>query len=115
MLAEDALGCEVLLRREPDHVALSNDAGVIYMALDRPADALRHFEAATRLRPGIASAWFNEGVALEALGRAEDAAARYTEALKRQPDYSAALNNLGALSMRSGPHRTPHARRWRRR
>jgi tetratricopeptide (TPR) repeat protein len=102
MLDEDALGCEVLLRREPDHVPLRNDAGLIYMALDRPADALRHFEAVTRLQPGIAAAWFNEGVALEALGRVEDAAARYREALTRQPGYSAALNNLGALSMRSG-------------
>ena len=28
MLDEDALGCEVLLRREPDHVPLRNDAGL---------------------------------------------------------------------------------------
>jgi tetratricopeptide (TPR) repeat protein len=102
MLNEDALGCEVLLRREPDHVPLRNDAGSIYMALDRPAEALRHFEAVTRLRPGVASAWFNEGVALEALGRTEAAASRYADALKRQPDYSAALNNLGALWLRAG-------------
>jgi tetratricopeptide (TPR) repeat protein len=102
MLAEDALGSEVLLRREPDHVALRNDAAVIYMALGRPAEALRHFEAVTRLRPGNASAWFNEGVALEALGRTDAAAARYADALKQQPDYSAALNNLGALWLRAG-------------
>jgi tetratricopeptide (TPR) repeat protein len=102
MLNEDALGCELLLRREPDHVPLRNDAGSIYMALDRPAEALRHFEAVTRLRPGVASAWFNEGVALEALGRTEAAASRYADALKRQPDYSAALNNLGALWLRAG-------------
>jgi tetratricopeptide (TPR) repeat protein/mono/diheme cytochrome c family protein len=102
MLAEDALGSEVLVRREPDHLALRNDAGVIYMALGRPADALRHFEAVTRLQPAAASAWFNVGVALEALGRLEDAASRYSEALKRQPGYSAALNNLGALSLRAG-------------
>jgi tetratricopeptide (TPR) repeat protein len=102
MLAEDALGSEVLLRREPNHVALRNDAGVIYMALGRPADALGHFEAVTRLRPGVASAWFNEGVALEALGRWEAAASRYSDALKRQPGYSAALNNLGALWLRAG-------------
>ena len=84
------------------------------MALGRPADALRHFEAVTRLRPGIASAWFNEAVALEALGRTDAAAARYAEALKRQPDYSAALNNLGALCCAPAASR-PHARSWRRR
>ena len=102
MLTEDALGCELLLRREPDHVPLRNDTALIYMALGRPAEALIHFAAVTRIRPDSASAWFNEGVALEALGRTEAAASRYTEALKRQPDYSAALNNLGTLWLRAG-------------
>ena len=46
--------------------------------------------------------------ALEALGRPGDAEARYREALRRQPEYSAALNNLGALAMRAG--RTEPAR-----
>ena len=43
MLSEDAIGCELLLRREPDHVPLRNDTALIYMALGRPAEALIHF------------------------------------------------------------------------
>jgi tetratricopeptide (TPR) repeat protein len=102
MLAEDALGCEALLRREPGHIALQNDTAMIYMALDRPADALTHFEAVRQRQPDSAPARFNEAVALEALGRIAEAEAGYREAVRREPDYSAALNNLGALSMRAG-------------
>jgi tetratricopeptide (TPR) repeat protein len=108
MLAEDALGCEQLLRRDPGHIALRNDTALIYMALGRPAEALTHFEFVRQHQPDSAPAWFNEGVALEALGRPGDAEARYREALRRQPEYSAALNNLGALAMRAG--RTEPAR-----
>jgi len=102
MQSEDVLGCEVLLRREPDHVPLRNDAALLYMALGRPADALRHFQAVTRLEPASAPAWFNEGVALEAMGQAREAADRYREAIRHRPDYSAAHNNLGALLLREG-------------
>jgi Flp pilus assembly protein TadD len=102
MLAEDALGCEHLLARDPDHVPLRNDTAMIYMALGRAAEALPHFESVTRRQPDSAPAWFNEGVALEALGRLSDAEDRYREAVRRQPAYSAALNNLGALAMRAG-------------
>lgn len=108
MLAEDALGGELLLRRDPRHIALRNDTALIYMALGRPAEALAHFETVRQRQPDSAPAWFNEGVALEALGRLADAEARYREAVGRQPDYSAALNNLGALALRAG--RTEAAR-----
>ena len=56
MLAEDAVGSEVLLQREPNHIALRNDTALIYMRLGRPALALPHFEAVTRLDPASASA-----------------------------------------------------------
>lgn len=102
MQTEDALGCEQLLRREPQHVALRNDAAVIYMSLGRPADALRHFEVVTALEPASAAAWFNEGVALEALGRPREAADRYRAAITRRSGYSAAHNNLGAVLLREG-------------
>jgi tetratricopeptide (TPR) repeat protein len=102
MLAEDAIGSEVLLEREPAHLHLRNDAAQIYLALGQPARALAHFEAARQLAPAAAAAWFNEGVALEALGRTADASAKYQEALRRDPAYSPALNNSGALLLRDG-------------
>jgi tetratricopeptide (TPR) repeat protein len=72
------------------------------MALDQPANALRHFAAATRLDPASAAAWFNEGVALEATGDAAAATRRYEQAVRLSPDYSAAHNNLGTLLMKGG-------------
>jgi len=108
MLAEDAIGTEVLLQREPDHLLLRNDAAQIYMALGQPANALRHFSAVSGLMPASAPARFNEGVALEALGRAADAATKYREAIRLDPRYAPALNNAGALALRDG--RTADAR-----
>jgi tetratricopeptide (TPR) repeat protein len=102
MLTEDAIGVEVLLRREPNHVALRNDAAQIYLALGKPSDALAHFAAVTRLQPESAAAWFNEGTALEALGDVAGARAKYRQALSRDSGYSPALNNLGALQLREG-------------
>ncbi|HEX8028498.1 MAG TPA: tetratricopeptide repeat protein, partial [Vicinamibacterales bacterium] len=102
MLAADAVGTEVLLAREPNHVNLRNDAAGIYLALGRPGDALRHFEAVRTLLPGSAPAQFNVGVALEALGRLDEALTRYTDALTIDSRYSAAYNNSGGVLLRQG-------------
>ena len=102
MLTEDAIGSEVLLQREPDHVHLRNDAAQIYLALGQPARALPHFEAARTLDRASAAAWFNEGTALDAMGRPDGAAARYQEALRLNPWYSPALNNSGVLLLKGG-------------
>jgi tetratricopeptide (TPR) repeat protein len=108
MQSEDVIGSEVLLGREPDHVALRNDAATTYMDLGRPSDALRHFEAVTRLEPLSARGWYNAGVALEALNRMEEASARYERAVALEPTYSSAHNNLGTIRLRQG--RTDAAR-----
>jgi len=102
MLAEDTVGSEVLLEREPDHVHLRNDAARLYLALGQPARALVHFERVSALQPGNAVAAFNVGTALEALRRANDAEARYRDAVRLDANYSPAHNNLGALLLRSG-------------
>ncbi len=102
MLAEDTVGSEVLLEREPDHVNLRNDAAALYLALGQPARALAHFEHLRALQPASAAAAFNAGTALEALGRTSDAEARYREALVLDANYSPAHNNVGALLLRGG-------------
>jgi tetratricopeptide (TPR) repeat protein len=109
MLEEDAVGCEVLVQRHPDHVELRNDAAVIYLALGRPARALAHFEAAARLEPRSASGYYNVGLALEALGRNAEAERAYLEALQQDPEHSRAHNNLANLMLSSG--RIAEARR----
>jgi tetratricopeptide (TPR) repeat protein/mono/diheme cytochrome c family protein len=102
MLTEDAIGGEAVLAREPNHVALRNDLALIYLRLGDPARAWQHFHEVTRLQPQSASAWYNEGVALEALGNRPAAAAGYSRAIELDPSYSAAHNNLGTLLVRDG-------------
>ncbi|MGH9384970.1 MAG: tetratricopeptide repeat protein, partial [Vicinamibacterales bacterium] len=102
MFTEDAIGSEVVLEREPNHVNLRNDAARLYLALGQPARALLHFEAVRSLQPGSAPALFNEGVALEAQERLAEAKARYAEALRIDPAHSPAHNNTGTLLLREG-------------
>ena len=102
MLAEDIIGSEVLLERQPDHVHLRNDAARLYLSLGQPERALEHFERVSALQPANAVAAFNVGTALEALRRADEAEARYLEAVRLDANYSPAHNNLGALLLRSG-------------
>lgn len=102
MTQEDAIGAEVLVARDPNHVNLRNDAALIYRELGRPERALVHFAAVTSLQPRSPAAHYNEGVTLEALGREADAVARYAEALRLDPSYALAHNAMGNLRYRSG-------------
>ena len=63
-MATDAVGLESLIRRDPDRASLRNDIAVLYMELNRPSDAVPHFEASLKLTPGSAAAHFNYGTAL---------------------------------------------------
>ena len=101
-MAADAVGLESLIQRDPDRVSLRNDIAVLYMELDRPSEAVRHFEAALRLSPGSATAHFNYGTALGAARRFEDAVAQYERALALRPGYAVAHNNLGTALLQLG-------------
>jgi len=97
MAAEDIVGCETVIAREPEYVAVRNDAALLYMELGQPQAALRHFEAVRQLQPQSARAWYNVAVALEALGKPTDAVPQYEMALRLDASYSLAHNNLGNL------------------
>jgi tetratricopeptide (TPR) repeat protein len=101
MAAADVIGCETMISREPEYVAVRNDAASLYMELGRPDRALLHFEAVRRLQP-TSAAHFNVGVALEALGRSGEAASEYEAAVRIDPAYSSAHNNLGNLRLAAG-------------
>jgi tetratricopeptide (TPR) repeat protein len=97
MTAEDAVGSEVLIEREPNHVNLRNDAALIYQELGQPERALVHFSAVARLQPLSPAAHYNEGVTLEALGRLDEAAFQYQESIRLDPSYVRAHKNLADL------------------
>ena len=109
MAAEDAIGCETIIARDPDYAAVRNDAAALYLELGRPDAALRHFEAVRALQPQSAVARYNVGVALEALGRNDEAAREYEAAIRLDPRYSVAHNNLG--NIRLAERRLDDARR----
>ncbi len=109
MAAEDAIGCETIIAREPDYAAVRNDAAALYVELGQPERALPHFEAVRQLEPASAVARYNVGVALEAMGRNADAGREYDAAVRLDPRYSVAHNNLGNIRLAAG--RLDEARR----
>jgi tetratricopeptide (TPR) repeat protein len=108
MAAEDAVGCETLIARQPEHTDLRNDAARLYLELGQSKEALRHFEVVARLQPRSATAHYNVGVALEGAGQPVEAARQYEMALQLDTAYSLAHNNLGTL--RFMDHRLDEAR-----
>ena len=101
-MATDVIGLESLIRREPSRAALRDDIAVLHMELNRPAEAIPHFEAVVKLRPTFAPAYFNYGTALAATGRLEEAVAQYQRALELRPAYAIAHNNLGSALLQLG-------------
>jgi len=101
-MATDVVGLESLIRRDPDRAALRDDIAVLYMELNRPSDAVPHFEASMKLNPESAPAHFNYGTALAAAGRPQDAMTQYERALQLRPDYAIARNNLGTVLLQLG-------------
>ena len=101
-MATDAIGLEALIRRDPRRAALRDDIAVLYMELNRPADAIPHFEAALTLNPGLAPAYFNYGTALASIGRVDGAVVQYRRAIELRPNYAVAHNNLGNALLRLG-------------
>ncbi len=98
----DAVGAEVLIARQPDHIAVRHDAALIYLELGRPERAHRHFAAVARIAPESAPAHYNEGVALEALGRHDEAVTPYQKAILLDFSYVPARLGLARTWSRLG-------------
>ncbi len=62
-----------VLGEHPEFADVHNKAGLCLAMLDRPGDALRHFDAALQLNPMYAEAHLNRGIILNELGRHEEA------------------------------------------
>jgi Tfp pilus assembly protein PilF len=102
MTAEDVIGYETLLRVDPKDIELHNDVAVLYLSLNQPSAAVRHFQASVDLNLASAAAHFNLGTALTAAGRLAEGVAEFRAALARRPDYAAAHNNLGRALLSQG-------------
>lgn len=71
--------------------------GAGYSRKGREEDALRLYEEAERLSPGLPDVHYNAGVSLQKLGRLEGAAGKYRRALALDPEMAAARDNLSVL------------------
>jgi tetratricopeptide (TPR) repeat protein len=76
--------------------------GAAYSRKGREEDALRLYDEAGRLYPGLPDAHFNAGVSLQKLGRLDEAAGKYRRALDLDPEMAAARDNLSILLAQTG-------------
>jgi tetratricopeptide (TPR) repeat protein len=101
VMAEDVIGYERWVESEPKSTALRDDLGSLYLKLNRPNDAVRHFAISAGLNPS-AQASFNLATALTVAGQVTAAVQQYERALELRPDYAAAHTNLGSLLLQQG-------------
>jgi tetratricopeptide (TPR) repeat protein len=81
-----------------------NNFGAALVEIGEGPLALPHFEAAVRLIPGLASAHYNLGIALQGQNRLDEAARQYQLAIATSTDRfetAQAHNNLGALYLQA--------------
>lgn len=102
VMSEDAIGYERWIASEPESVALHNTVAQLYLDLNRPQDAIRHFREAAHLDPDSAASHFNLGTALTVAGDYESAVLEYQRALAIRKDYGQAHNNLASILLQSG-------------
>ena len=102
VMTEDTVGYERWIESEPDSAALHNSVASLYLQLNRPQDAVRHFRAAAHLEPDSASSHFNLGTALTVAGDYDSAVLEYQRALSLRKDYAQAHNNLASILLATG-------------
>jgi protein O-mannosyl-transferase len=91
-----------LLESFPDPAAEA-ERGRLYLALQRPTDALQAFGKVLAATPGDPAALANRGAALAALGQTDAARADFERALAADPCYPPALQNLGRPPCANAP------------
>ena len=79
-----------------------NNLGNVLAGTARTEEAVRHFEAAIRLRPEYPEALNNLANALALKGDLAGAEARYREAIRLRPDYPAPWLGLGGVLQETG-------------
>jgi len=96
-----------LIRRfieiDPDFPDAHNNLGVALQGLERPSEAMRHFETAIELAPRRPEAHYNLGRALQSMSRSTEAREHFESAIALRPDYAEAHNSIGVLLAPNDP------------
>ncbi len=99
---------ERLLQRaiviDPNDLSSRNALGLCLLRLDRPAEALRQFDALLRLDSSLPFAHASRGNALSALGAIDAAQASFTRAIELDANQGVALAGLARIAVSRGAH-----------
>jgi len=88
----------------PQDLGLNQALGLCLHRLERPAEALAHFDAVLAAQPGFAPGHAARGGSLEAIGDIVGAEAAYSRAVELQPQSLVALCGLASIASRRGRH-----------
>ena len=102
LLPENIKGYEMMIRAEPDNVALHDDVALLYAELGNLDGVAAHFAEAARIRPDSASAHYNFGNTRLLQGRRAEARAAFERAIAVDPNYANAHRGLGIALYRDG-------------
>jgi protein O-mannosyl-transferase len=87
---------EAAVRRDSTNARAQYRLGLAYLDRDRPQEALRAFQVATRSKPDYLEAWVNLGASNDAIGHGTQARENYRQALLLAPDDEIALCRLAS-------------------
>jgi len=88
----------------PQDPGLNQALGLCLHRLERPTEALAHFDAVLAAQPAFAPGHAARGAALEAIGDIRGAEAAYLRAVELQPQSLIALSGLASIASRRGRH-----------
>ena len=72
--------------------------GYLFSIQEKHEDAIAAYDQAIRLKPDLAKAYNNRGVAKDKLGRHEAAIADHNQAIRLKPDFAEAYSNRGNVN-----------------
>jgi len=82
---------------DPQYEEAYYNAGLLYLDLEKPAEAFKQFDLAIQFSPTHIRAYYYRGYTNELLGKMDAAKLDYQQALRMAPDYESAKERLQAL------------------
>jgi tetratricopeptide (TPR) repeat protein len=101
------------LAKNPECWMAEMNLGTAILQMNRPQEAIPHFEQALRIKPNYAKARNNWGMAILQMNRPQEAIPHFEQALRIRPNLAEAENNLGLaiLQMNRPLEAIPHFER----
>ncbi|MDR2785909.1 MAG: tetratricopeptide repeat protein [Treponema sp.] len=90
------------VRLDGSSFVYSTELAKAYFNTGNFAEAVRAYESAVQINPGVESVWYNLGAAYGRLGRQDNALSAYRRAVEVKPDYAAAHRQLGYILSAKG-------------